>query len=103
MLLNRKEMLARLEKGEDALELSIEKWQDIVDGKGEDLLSQNCALCEIDGMQTDKNPDLDECRSCIIFKKTGKSNCLGTPYYDIKDEKERALKELEFLKSLRKK
>lgn len=97
--MNRSEMLKRLEAGEDALELSIEKWQDIVDGKGKNYDSLNCALCE----------SIPTCKLCIIFKKTGESDCEETPYekYDeahtTKQRKKYALEELEFLKSLRKK
>ncbi len=98
--MNRSEMLRRLAAGEDPLELSIEKWQDIVDGKGKNGASDNCALCE----------KYVICDVCLIFKKTGKC-CDSTFYGDYilalalgkKDEAESfAQKELEFLKSLRK-
>ena len=88
--MNRKEMLARLKKGEDPLELSIEKWQDIVDGKGSDYGHLDCALCET-----------HECSECPI------GDCVGTPYdaywqaTSTKQRKKAAKAELEFLKSLR--
>lgn len=87
-------MLRRLEAGEDPLELSIQKWQDIVDGKGTNDLGKNCALCEVN----------DECNSCIIYQ-TLEKRCAQTPYHDyiLDPTKENAMKELEFLKSLRKK
>jgi len=40
----RKDMLRRLGEGEDPLELSIEKWKDIIEGKEDD--TDNCALCK---------------------------------------------------------
>ncbi len=94
--MDRTEMLKRLGKGEDPLELSIEKWQDIVDGKGENNGGVNCALCEL-------HLFLD-CKGCPIFLKTGLTSCGGTPYtWFIHPSKEAAIAELEFLKSLRKK
>ena len=95
--MNRTEMLRRLKAGEDPLELSIEKWQDIVDGKGRNNGSENCALCQ-----------MFSCRVCPIKKKTGFA-CSGTPYFHFGhshtklDRLHWAKKELEFLKSLRKK
>lgn len=95
--MDRTEMLKRLRKGEDPLELSIEKWQDIVDVKGENLGAYNCALCELYLSRG--------CNGCVIYEKTKCSGCLGTPYEkcihysSLKD----VLEELEFLKSLRKK
>ena len=100
--MNRKEMIERLEKGEDALELSIEKWQDIVDGKGEDEGTANCALCYLYASEL--------CEDCPVSEKTeGYIDCIGTPYDDYSEvrnapeqiRKQQAIKELEFLKSLR--
>ena len=99
--MNRQEMLERLAKGEDPLELSIQKWQDIVDGKGQDEGDLNCALCE------EYSPK--DCEGCPIREKTGKSDCADTPYFGYQDKMTKpaklrwAKKELEFLKSLRKK
>ena len=45
--MDRSEMLERLEKGEDPLDVAIKKWEDIVDGTGVD--KGNCALCEVYG------------------------------------------------------
>ena len=97
--MNRKEMLDRLKAGEDPLELSIEKWQDIVDGTGKNYSERNCALCKIN----------DSCESCLVQKSTAHCHCTRTPYYDYQDasntqqRREAAKAELEFLKSLRKK
>lgn len=96
--MNRKQMLARLKKGEDPLELSIEKWQDIVDGKGRDYGYKNCALCET----------YFECKGCPIDTGRQPFGCWGTPYDNYqyanstRARREAASKELEFLKSLRK-
>jgi len=45
--MNENEMKERLAKGEDPLELSILKWEDIVYHGGEDMGFQNCALCDV--------------------------------------------------------
>ena len=98
--MNHDEMIKRLGKGEDPLELAIQKWQDIVDGKGTDIGHLNCALCETYGAT---------CSSCPINKEKG--GCGNTPYNDYchaddKQDTKGALKhakrELKFLKSLRK-
>ena len=97
--MNRAEMLKRLKKGEDPLELSIMKWQNIVDGKGRNYGSDNCALCE-----THK-----ACAECIMPRERETYGaCDFSPYMDYqcatstKQRKEAAKKELKFLKSLRK-
>ena len=92
-----KEMMDRLTAF--ALELSIEKWQDIVDGKGEELGDDNCALCQVFG-------HLD-CKDCPVSKKTGDIGCDSTPYMDYDPDNPKnhiavAKKEVKFLKSLRK-
>jgi len=104
--MDRKEMLKRLEKGEDPLELSIEKWQDIVDGKdkGKEHGLRNCALCE-------KYCDT-ACKGCPISAKTSRRLCYETPYMEFSEAisenqpqkvlKRIAKKEVKFLKSLRK-
>jgi len=97
----------------EALRKSIEKWEKIVAGKGEDQGSSNCALCQL-FMERG-------CRGCPVFFETGITACYDTPYDDWinhqKDEhfygskimgyiikcpecKRLAQEELEFLKSL---
>jgi len=110
--MNREEMLRRLKAGEDPLDLSIEKWEDIVNHLksirrasdfDESLEAQgdNCALCEVH----------EGCRSCPVCKRTGRENCSGTPYwefrlawrrYDLRAMRIAAERELEFLISLKK-
>jgi len=105
-------MLRRLKAGEDPLDLSIEKWEDIVNHLksirrasdfDESLEAQgdNCALCEVH----------EGCRSCPVCKRTGRENCSGTPYwefrlawrrYDLRAMRIAAERELEFLISLKK-
>lgn len=102
--MNRKEMLERLTKGEDALELSIEKWRDVVDGKGWAIDATNCALCH-------KYINVG-CMGCPVFKRTHSNYCGRTPYYEYGDAKNAgasedklkqiAQRELEFLEGLRK-
>ena len=101
--MDRKEMLARLKKGEDPLEVAIQKWQDIVEGKGKDHGGVNCALCKVH----------EDCEACPVFEKTKEWDCLETPYVAYRkaieaDQSDKILKaiakkELEFLKALRKK
>lgn len=102
-----KEMVERVENGEDPLELSIEKWVDIVDCfenaetdsdcTGLENSSSNCALCFT-------HPD---CDNCPVYLFTGIIGCADTPYvkfistYGISEKKRIAKKELEFLKLLR--
>lgn len=91
-MVTRAEMLRLLKEGKDPLDLSIQKWQDIVDGKGKDTGRMDCALCEL---YFD-----DGCYDCPIQRKTKETNCHGTPY-EIFKLHDRAQKELEFLKKLR--
>jgi len=112
--MHRNEMLYRLAIGEDPLELSIQKWQDIVDclDRITDMHefdqklqngSLNCALCE--------RSDLESfCDQCIIGIYTHDGGCDGTPFGaareslgcpDIKRARIECRSELEFLKSLR--
>lgn len=98
-----------------ALRGSIAKWQAIVDGTGEDLGGDNCALCEEFYEDLYGNP----CANCPVSQKTGKSDCQDTPFNEwvhdqtrrldnhffprkVFDEKSKhyAQAELDFLKSL---
>ena len=110
--MNREEMLKRLKAGEDPLDLSIEKWKDIVDCLnqiqqveefGEELEAgrDNCALCEV----------YRNCHLCPVSEWTHKKGCVGTPYDDfklvrrvgdLKTMRIAAEQELEFLISLKK-
>jgi len=96
----------------EALEKSIEKWEKIVSGEGEDRGSNNCALCKLFIKK--------KCIGCPVYTKTKTPDCGGTPYeywlhhqannhlYDFLEFyivkcpecKVLAQKELEFLKSL---
>lgn len=100
-------MLRKLEAGEDPLELAIQKWQDIVDDKGENQGTANCALC-----QKYFTAEHVNCGGCPVFAKTGVEGCADTPYEELEEMSEEAyynppkkiaIAELEFLKSLRKK
>jgi hypothetical protein len=107
--MNREEMLKKLVFGINPLEVSIEKWQDIVDGKGEFLGRTNCALCE---RFYHAGFFISNCNTCPVRLRTGESFCAGTPledyeaYTDFLFPSEQELKrlaqlELDFLKSLR--
>ena len=69
--MNKYEVTRRLDMGDDPLELSIEKWKDILDGTGTDEETNNCALC-ITHSTT--------CHSCPVYKKTKLSGCNGSPF-----------------------
>jgi len=81
--MTREEMLARLERGEDPLHLSIDKWYDLFchlisinsisdyDPSLQDD-ANNCALCEVH----------KGCRGCPIARYMNGRHCLGTPFYD---------------------
>jgi hypothetical protein len=104
------ECLERLEKGEDPLELSIEKWRDISKGIDVNLWNKyrNCGLCA----------RLDGCDGCLIYMDTGESMCRNTPYEEFQDHhsecsgcgtdgicevgREIALNMVKYLESLRK-
>jgi len=58
-----------------ALEGSIDKWQKIVDGTGEDLGVDNCPLC-----QMFKTQEEDSCEGCPVMEMTGEPNCRLSPY-----------------------
>jgi hypothetical protein len=109
--MNRGEMLARLEAGEDPLELSIEKWQNIVDGTAVDDGAFNCALCEKYYRERHGFSSALFCTKCPVQLKTKRPFCNQTPYRDYvyaidagkttQEQHEAAVAELAFLKSLR--
>lgn len=89
----------------DALIKSIQKWQDIVDGKNTDEPTRfNCPLCSV------YYPTY--CIGCPVMNRTGVNKCQNTPYDaawirwdEFKINKteayiESAKLELDFLKSL---
>jgi len=95
----------------EALDSSIEKWEDIVSGRGSDKGAANCALCQI---FIGKN-----CVDCPVAESVLTQECWETPYaewskhhefkhrlfypYEIRCARCRklALKELEFLKEVK--
>jgi len=112
--MNRREMLRRLKNGEDALDISISKWEDIIEYlESSKRISfrkinsleggiKNCALCEIHWE--------NRCATCPIAKFTQKPYCRGTPYTGFSAVKtllhkekllEYAKDELSFLKKLK--
>lgn len=117
--MKRTKMIEELASGEDPLEVSIKKWEDIVNEKGTDMGRDNCALCyEYYFCHQDNRYD-EYCYGCPIYEKTGEDSCKDTPYQDWGEHKkdegrfgeawvecpectELAQKELDFLKSLRK-
>lgn len=95
--MDREEMIARIQKWEDPLELSIEAWEDKqkrLPNNFVEMSSGTCALCYIRGIS---------CTFCIICEYTGESGCRGTPYRDcvLEPTKYNAGRMIAFLKSLR--
>lgn len=56
----------------EALKGSIAKWGAIVAGKGEDLMAQNCPLCQA----------FPGCYGCPVAEKTDTADCQDTPWED---------------------
>ena len=91
-----------------ALRGSIKKWEKIVAGTGEDDGCNNCPLCDLFFNKT------GSCFGCPVMDKTGRDECVGTPYgawrwthednfpltADTPEQKTAARRELKFLKSL---
>jgi hypothetical protein len=94
-----------------ALKGSIDKWENIVSGKGEDEGIDNCPLCKM-------FKEMEDCTECPVSINTGKAECCKSPYVEwelhqcrqhsavaeskvyCKTCKKLAQKELDFLKSL---
>jgi hypothetical protein len=66
----------------EALEGSIAKWQAIVDGTGEDRLSENCPLCQI--FRSDEG-----CKGCPVMLRVKAHYCKRTPYDEWVEENNR--------------
>lgn len=90
----------------EALRGSIAKWEAIVAGTGKDDGIDNCALCSL--FYTPADPtDFMNCTGCPVMKVTGSMYCDGSPYETYRrtspgsvDERDAAIAELDFLKSL---
>jgi hypothetical protein len=65
-------------RAKKALQGSIEKWEKIVTGAGQDHGDLNCALCK--EFNTRNMPDPKRCIGCPVRAKTGLTACEGTPY-----------------------
>lgn len=78
---------------EDALELSILKWDLIEAGLAYNEVSDNCALCLT-------HP---ECKNCPVREDTGWDSCSETPYqeYTWNHSSENARAEADYLRGLR--
>lgn len=73
--MDRIEMIKRIENGEPLIDITIDKWKDIVNGTGFCLGMNNCALCYTYAS--------NRCKNCPICKFTGLSNCDNTPFRDL--------------------
>lgn len=98
---------------EELLELSIQKWEAVVEYTEKNPLDQQedptkllgmgpstCALCQRYWYENYE----DKCTGCIVYKTTEVRWCDGTPaeWYFYSESLENAKKEIEFLKGLRK-
>lgn len=61
---------------QEAINGSVQKWLDISTGHAEDQGSDNCPLCQLFFYGIGE----ERCEGCPVYKKTGKSGCLDTPY-----------------------
>ena len=52
------------------------KWWRIRYQGGVDKLAENCPLCQ----RVESKRGVTKCSLCIVFAKTGRRNCEGTPY-----------------------
>jgi hypothetical protein len=72
--MDRIEMMKRIESGESLIDITIDKWKDVVNGTGFCLGMNNCALCYVYAN--------NRCENCLIRKFTGFANCDNTPFRD---------------------
>lgn len=74
------EMLKLLHEGVDPIEISIQKWRDVIYGTGPECGAWNCALCEKFMYTSD-----EFCKFCPVKQKTGTTSCKDTPYVEFVD------------------
>ena len=68
----------------EALELSIEKWEGIIAGTETDRGGLNCPLC-IEYCNEDDDDDEEHyytCLGCVVYQKTGEDQCGNSPWED---------------------
>ena len=90
----------------DPLEISIMKWEFIVEQLNGGskicdsgyLHAKTCRLC-VEHLSRDEG----KCLKCPVYKKTGRTTCMGSPFPTFMsfDTVENAQKEVDFLKDLR--
>jgi len=69
-----------------AIKGSIEKWDKVSQGKEDGTSRENCPLCTLYWC---KDFHSSSCHNCPIYKKTGESDCIGTPYQKFRELYER--------------
>jgi hypothetical protein len=65
------------EEVKEALKGSIKKWEAIIAGTEVDGGTENCPLCQ---MFHNKSYSSSYCNNCLIYEKTKRKYCDGTPY-----------------------
>jgi hypothetical protein len=84
---------------EIALEESIADWKDRQSGKG---IDRDCPLCILAKRKRRDSGIMGSfCNHCIIYRRTGRYGCRGTPFDDARGESNYHQLEIEFLESLR--
>jgi len=80
-----------------AIKESVDKWDLIAHGKGEDMGQDNCALCHLFFIENNmysipgEVPEKGTCYGCPVYKKTGLHLCRGTPYEEYLYKSKRSL------------
>lgn len=72
-------MIELIREGVSPLDITIKKWQDIVDGKGINYGIYNCALCYLFNEMPETEHD---CMLCPVYSVTEELYCKGTPYQE---------------------
>jgi len=68
------------QKERTSIKKSALKWDLIEHGYEADAGRANCSLCIDFYISIDKDGAITHCRECPVFKKTGCTGCVGTPY-----------------------
>ena len=66
--MNRKEVIRRMEASEKPIDLSIEKWEQILEGTGRDKQGSNCALCRYHNNLTNYESCFFGDNKCVLYK-----------------------------------
>ena len=88
----------------DALDASIERWEQIVEvgGDGVDWEMEGIPDCELCRLQNARGTSYRNCSRCVIMQHTRRHSCRNTPYYYAAEGDAKAQQEmLDYLVELR--